>query len=72
VVAAAFPREDAQPRHAAFLPRALPHLEFLPPPKAKAAGAAEKVDEDGIERTRKPPRQRDLGRGESKGFEIFD
>ena len=72
VVAATFPREDAQPRHPASLPRPLPHLEFLPAPKVKPAAAAGKVDGDGIERTRKPRRQRDLDRGESKGFEIFD
>jgi len=68
-VAATFPRVDAQPSHPAFLPRPLPQLESLPPPKASAAAAAGK---DGTERTRKPPRQRDLDRSDSKGFEIFD
>ena len=69
VVAASFPRVDAEPCHPAFLPRPLPQLEPLPAPKAITAAA---TATDGIERTRKPPRQRDLDRGESKGFEIFD
>ena len=69
MVAASFPRVDAQLCHPAFLPRPLPQLEPLPPPKAIAAAV---TATDGIERTRKPPRQRDLDRGESKGFEIFD
>lgn len=69
VVAASFPRVDARPCHPAFLPRPLPQLELLPAPNAVAAAARAT---DGIERTCKPPRQRDLDRGESKSFEIFD
>ena len=69
VVAASFPRVDVQSCRPAFLPRALPQLEPLPPPKAIAAAA---TATDGIERTQEPPRERDLDRGEFKSFEIFD
>ena len=69
VVAASFPRVDVQSCRPAFLPRALPQLEPLPPPKAIAAAA---TATDRIERTPEPPRERDLDRGEFKSFEIFD
>jgi hypothetical protein len=68
VVVAAFPRMDAEPKHPGFLPRPLPHLEFLSPANAKAARA---TGSDGLERSPKPPK-RDLELGNPEGFQIFD
>jgi hypothetical protein len=68
VVAAIFPRLDAQPKHSAFLAAPLASSGVPAAAKAMAAGA---TGSDGIERSRKP-RQRDLDRVKPWGFEIFE